>query len=121
MIFFMAPMSKDYLEKHSVQELVHLIKTQKMLKELLFKRAELLASIKKMKIEEDIKKISEGGAKSTLQQIATSSKTLIHEDELKENKKFGLRGTRIIKFKVDNMPKLYGNDRMDLPNRKMKG
>ena len=24
----MAPMSKDYLEKHSVQELVHLIKTQ---------------------------------------------------------------------------------------------
>ena len=79
----MVPMSKDYLEKLSVQELVHLIKTQngsfinefqkldddselescteaeqiewlqnvgkskKMLIELLFKTAELLASIKK--------------------------------------------------------------------------
>ncbi|RNA34362.1 hypothetical protein BpHYR1_027063 [Brachionus plicatilis] len=70
MIFFMVPISKDYLEKLSVQELVHLIKTQngsfenefqkldddselKLLIELLFKRAELLASIKKMKIEED--------------------------------------------------------------------
>ncbi|RMZ98176.1 hypothetical protein BpHYR1_016841 [Brachionus plicatilis] len=28
MIFFMVPISKDYLEKLSVQELVHLIKTQ---------------------------------------------------------------------------------------------
>ncbi|RNA08029.1 hypothetical protein BpHYR1_021334 [Brachionus plicatilis] len=126
MIFFMVPISKDYLEKLSVQELVHLIKTQngsfenefqkldddselvscteaelmewlqnvqnsgkskKLLIELLFKRAELLASIKKMKIEEDSfrninqSKKSEEGAKSTLQEIATLSKTLIHEDE----------------------------------------
>ncbi|RNA32361.1 hypothetical protein BpHYR1_052915 [Brachionus plicatilis] len=28
MIFFMVPISKDYLEKLSVQELVHLVKTQ---------------------------------------------------------------------------------------------
>ncbi|RNA23953.1 hypothetical protein BpHYR1_016271 [Brachionus plicatilis] len=28
MIFFMVPISQDYLEKLSVQELVHLIKTQ---------------------------------------------------------------------------------------------
>ena len=82
-----------------------------MLIELLFKRAELLASFKKMKIEEDIKNIGEGGAKSTLQEIATSSKILIHEDELQENTGFGLRETRIIKFKVDDIPKLYGNDR----------
>ncbi|RNA32671.1 hypothetical protein BpHYR1_022133, partial [Brachionus plicatilis] len=88
-----------------------------MLIELLFKRAELLASIKKMKIEEDSfrninqSKKSEEGAKSTLQEMATSSKTLIHEDVLQENVGFGLRETRIINFKVDDIPKLYGNDR----------
>ena len=129
MTFFMVPILKDYLEKFSVQELVHLIKTQngsfknefqkldddsklescteaeqiewlqnfqnarkskKVLKELLFKRAELLISIKKIKIEEDIKNINEGGAKSTLQKKTTSSKTLIHEDELQENIGFEL-------------------------------
>ncbi|RNA07250.1 hypothetical protein BpHYR1_025165 [Brachionus plicatilis] len=88
-----------------------------MLIELLFKRAELLASIKKIKIEEDSfrninqSKQSEEGAKSTLQEIATSSKTLKHEDVLQENVGFGLRETQIITFKVDDIPKLYGNDR----------
>ncbi|RNA38463.1 hypothetical protein BpHYR1_047571 [Brachionus plicatilis] len=92
-------------------------KPKKLLIELLFKRAELLASIKKMKIEVDsfrnIKqsKQSEEGAKSTLQEMATSSKTLIHEDVLQENVGFRLRETRIINFKVNNIPKLYGNDR----------
>ncbi|RNA18971.1 hypothetical protein BpHYR1_048338 [Brachionus plicatilis] len=144
MIFFMVPISKDYIEKLSVQELVDLIKTQngsfenefqkldddselvscteaeqmewlqnvqnsgkpkKLLIELLFKRAELLASIKKMKIEEDSfrninqSKQSEEKAKSTLQEMATSSKTLIHEDVLKENVGFGLRETRIMILK----------------------
>ncbi|RNA26726.1 hypothetical protein BpHYR1_003828 [Brachionus plicatilis] len=61
---------------------------------LLFKRAELLASIKKMKIEEDSfrninqSKQSDEGAKSTLQDIATYTK-----------------------IKVDDILKLYGNDR----------
>ncbi|RNA26245.1 hypothetical protein BpHYR1_006520 [Brachionus plicatilis] len=79
-------------------------KPKKLLIELLFKRAELLASIKKMKIEEDSfsninqSKQSEEGAKSTLQEMATSSKTLIHEDVLPENLGFGLRETRIINF-----------------------
>ncbi|RNA15567.1 pol [Brachionus plicatilis] len=92
-------------------------KPKKLLIELLFKRAELLASIKKMKIEEDCfrninqSKKSEEVAKSTLQEIATSSKTLIHEDVLQENVGFGLRETRIINFKVDDIPKLYVNDR----------
>ena len=42
-----------------------------------------------MKKEKDIKNISEGGAKSTFQEKATSSKTLIHEDELQEKTVFG--------------------------------
>ncbi|RNA31457.1 hypothetical protein BpHYR1_010626 [Brachionus plicatilis] len=70
-----------------------------------------------MKIEEDSfrninqSKQSEERAKSPFQEMATSSKTLTHEDVLQENVGFGLRETRIINFKVDDIPKLYGNDR----------
>ncbi|RNA21916.1 hypothetical protein BpHYR1_012206 [Brachionus plicatilis] len=70
-----------------------------------------------MKIEEDsFRNINQSkqckeGAKSTLQEIATSLKTLIHEDVLQENVGFGLSETRIINFKVDDIPKLYGKDR----------
>ncbi|RNA01490.1 hypothetical protein BpHYR1_030796 [Brachionus plicatilis] len=91
-------------------------------KELLFKRAQLIASIKKGKKKDkflDINqsKKSEGRAKNTLQErikndnnkSSSSSKTLKYDDVLQKNLGFELKETRNIKFKVNDIPKSHGN------------
>ncbi|RNA20806.1 hypothetical protein BpHYR1_015229 [Brachionus plicatilis] len=100
----MVPTSKDYLEKLSVQELVNLIKTQNGFFENEFQKldddSELVSCTEAEQMEWlQMFKRSEEGAKSILQ------------DVLRGNLGFGLRETRIINFKVDDIPKLYGNDR----------
>jgi len=97
-------------------------KSKKSLIELLFRRGEYLVNLKRtmelrMKEELEHSKTALEANRSTPENRSTSSKQVVHddvqrnEDSERVNNGSGLRETRIPKFKVDDIPKLYGNER----------
>ena len=95
-------------------------KSKKSLIELLFRRGEYLVNLKRakelqMKEELEQSKTALEANRSTPENRPMSSR--VHddvqrnEDSERVNNGSGLRETRIPKFRVDDIPKLYGNER----------
>lgn len=99
-------------------------KSKKSLIELLFRRGEYLVNLKRAKelqmkeeLEQSKVALKTEANKSTPENRPISSRQVVHddvqrnEDNERVNNGSGLRETRIPKFKVDDIPKLYGNER----------
>ncbi|CAF1071040.1 unnamed protein product [Brachionus calyciflorus] len=97
-------------------------KLKKSVIELLFRRAEYLVNLrraKELQINEEFEKskIVLEASKSTPVNRPMSSGQIVHDDvqssdnSLRGNNGFGLRETRNALLKVDDIPKLYGNER----------
>ena len=155
----MVPISKEFMEQLTIQNLVQTVMTQnssfenefhimmddemkscseaeqrdwlhgiqkegkskKSLIELLFRRGEYLVNLrraKELKIKEELEqsKIAVEAIRSTPQNRPMSSGQVVHDDvqsnenSIRGNNGSGLRETRIAKLKVDDIPKLYGNE-----------
>ncbi|CAF1023579.1 unnamed protein product [Brachionus calyciflorus] len=157
MMFVVVPISKEFMEQLTIQNLVQTVMTQnsslknlfhimeddemkscseaeqldwlrgiqkegkKILIELLFRKREYLVNLRKakeLKIKEELEqsKIAVEAIRSPPQNRPMSSGK-VHDDiqsnenSIRGNNGSRLRETRITRLKVDDIPKLYGNER----------